>query len=565
MALACLGVSQWSFAEATLNVEGLSGEIQDNVDVYLSAIPEEDYSTSLRFQSRVEESITQALRAMGYYYPTLTFIVNEEEEELNVTVELGQPVLIEELDIKLSGEAKDDPAFQRLLKNTPLKVGARLNHGQYDALKSELRNLALKRGYFEGDFSLARLEVAPELNQAFVRLHYESGLRYRFGPVRISGSQIEEDRVRSVVPFEQGDPYLASDVGQLNQNLSSTDWFSSVYVEPNLEGVGSGNRELPMTIQLAPQSRHQVETGLGVSTDVGVRGKLSWKRPWLNEQGHSFDSSFELSVPEQQVVVGYKIPLEDVLKEYYRIQYGMKYLDNNDTISFESSLGLERHWELDSGWHRTVFIRLLNEDFTQGTQEDRFTMLLPGISYSKTRARGGAMPMWGDKQSITFEYGDEAVLSEARVLRVQGRSAWIRSLGRNHRGLFRVDGSANFTESVFDLPPSLRFFAGGDNNLRGYEYESISPKDSEGKLTGAKYMVTSSLEYQYRIYGNWWLAAFVDYGDAWNDTPEWKTGTGFGIRWASPVGPVRLDLGFALDAEEGTDKYQIHFGLGPEL
>ncbi|GAM62481.1 protein ytfM precursor [Vibrio ishigakensis] len=230
-----MGVSQWSFAEATLNVEGLSGEIQDNVDVYLSAIPEEDYSTSLRFQSRVEESITQALRAMGYYYPTLTFIVNEEEEELNVTVELGQPVLIEELDIKLSGEAKDDPAFQRLLKNTPLKVGARLNHGQYDALKSELRNLALKRGYFEGDFSLARLEVAPELNQAFVRLHYESGLRYRFGPVRISGSQIEEDRVRSVVPFEQGDPYLASDVGQLNQNLSSTDWFSSVYVEPNLE------------------------------------------------------------------------------------------------------------------------------------------------------------------------------------------------------------------------------------------------------------------------------------------------------------------------------------------
>lgn len=384
LALACLGVSQWSFAEATLNVEGLSGEIQDNVDVYLSAIPEEDYSTSLRFQSRVEESITQALRAMGYYYPTLTFIVNEEEEELNVTVELGLPVLIEELDIKLSGEAKDDPAFQRLLKNTPLKVGARLNHGQYDALKSELRNLALKRGYFEGDFSLARLEVAPELNQAFVRLHYESGLRYRFGPVRISGSQIEEDRVRSVVPFEQGDPYLASDVGQLNQNLSSTDWFSSVYVEPNLEGVGSGNRELPMTIQLGPQSRHQVETGLGVSTDVGVRGKLSWKRPWLNEQGHSFDSSFELSVPEQQVVVGYKIPLEDVLKEYYRIQYGMKYLDNNDTISFESSLGLERHWELDSGWHRTVFIRLLNEDFTQGTQEDRFTMLLPG---SHTRRR----------------------------------------------------------------------------------------------------------------------------------------------------------------------------------
>ncbi|MFA0698186.1 BamA/TamA family outer membrane protein, partial [Vibrio sp. 10N.222.49.C9] len=74
-----------------------------------------------------------------------------------------------------------------------------------------------------------------------------------------------------------------------------------------------------------------------------------------------------------------------------------------------------------------------------------------------------------------------------------------------------------------------------------------------------------SLEYQYRVYGNWWMAAFVDYGDAWNETPEGKTGTGVGIRWASPVGPVRLDFAFGLDVEEGTDKFQLHFGLGPEL
>ncbi|MEZ9707163.1 autotransporter assembly complex family protein [Vibrio breoganii] len=565
IALAFLVFSQLGRAEATLNVNGLSDKAEDNVEAYLSAIPEKEYSTSLRFQSRVEESIVQAVRALGYYHPELTFTVNEEEQELNVDVKLGDPVVIEALDIQLTGEAKDDPAFEALIKESKLKIGAQLNHGDYDALKSGLRNLALKRGYFEGDFSVTRLEVAPELNQAFVHLHYESGIRYTFGPTRVSGSQIERDRVFSLIPFEQGDPYLASDIGKLNQNLSSTSWFASVYVEPDLSQVGNGNRELPMAIRLSPQSRHQVETGIGYSTDVGVRGSLNWKRPWLNPQGHSFTSSFSLSKPEQEIVVGYKIPMEDVLHEYYRIQYGMKYLDNNDTQSFESSLGLERHWQLESGWHRTVFIRLLNEDFTQGIQEDRFTMLLPGISYSKTRSRGGAMPTWGDKQTISFEYGDPAVLSEARVLRVQGRTTWIRSYGGNHRGIFYIGGGANFTESVFDLPPSLRFFAGGDNNLRGYKYESVSPKDSEGKLTGAKFMATTSLEYQYRVYGNWWMAAFVDYGDAWNETPEGKTGTGVGIRWASPVGPVRLDFAFGLDVEEGTDKFQLHFGLGPEL
>ncbi|MPW36990.1 MULTISPECIES: autotransporter assembly complex family protein [Vibrio] len=565
IAFVLLVVSQMCRAEATLNINGLSSEVEDNVEAYLSAIPEDEYSTSLRFQSRVEDSIVQAVRALGYYHPILHFTVNEEDQKLTVDVKLGDPVMIDTVDIKVSGEAKDDREFAALIKSSNLKVGKRLNHGEYDALKSGLRNLALKRGYFEGDFSTTRLEISPELNKAFIHLHYESGIRYRFGPTKILGSQIEEQRVQSLVPFEQGDPYLASKIGLLNQNLSSTSWFSSVFVEPDLSQVGDGNRELPMTIQLSPQSRHQVETGIGYSTDVGVRGSLNWRRPWLNPQGHSFDSSFSLSKPEQEIVVGYKIPLEDVLREYYRVQYGMKHLDNNDTTSFESSLGLERHWALDSGWHRTVFIRLLNEDFTQGSQEDNFTMLLPGVSFSKTRTRGGPMPTWGDKQSITFEYGDPALFSEARVLRVLGRTTWIRSYKKNHRGIFYVGGGANFTESVFDLPPSLRFFAGGDNNLRGYEYESISPKDDEGKLTGAKFMATTSLEYQYRVYGDWWLATFVDYGDAWNETPEWKTGTGVGIRWASPVGPVRLDFAFGLDADEGTDKFQIHFGLGPEL
>lgn len=282
IAFVLLVISQMCRAEATLSINGLSSEVEDNVEAYLSAIPEDEYSTSLRFQSRVEDSIVQAVRALGYYHPILQFTVNKEDQELTVDVKLGDPVVIDTVDVKVSGEAKDDREFAALIKSSNLKVGQRLNHGDYDALKSGLRNLALKRGYFEGDFSTTRLEVSPELNKAFIHLHYESGIRYRFGPTKILGSQIEEKRVQSLVPFEQGDPYLASQIGLLNQNLSSTSWFSSVFVEPDLSKVGDGNRELPMTIQLSPQSRHQVETGIGYSTDVGVRGSLSWRRPWLN-------------------------------------------------------------------------------------------------------------------------------------------------------------------------------------------------------------------------------------------------------------------------------------------
>ncbi|MDM7486487.1 MAG: BamA/TamA family outer membrane protein, partial [Vibrio metschnikovii] len=231
----------------------------------------------------------------------------------------------------------------------------------------------------------------------------------------------------------------------------------------------------------------------------------------------------------------------------------------------ESNLVLERHWLLDSGWHRTVFLRYLIESYEQGLQDDGAQFLMPGITYTRTRTRlNRSLLTWGDKQTITLEYADPSVISETRATRVQAGSSWVRSLGERHRGLFRIDGSANFADEFDKLPPSLRFFAGGDNNLRGYGYQSISPRDASGSLTGAKYMATSSLEYQYRIGGNWWAALFVDYGDAFNDTPDWKTGTGFGLRWVSPVGPLRLDFAWGLDSEPG-DRFKLHFTLGPEL
>ncbi|MGC9461215.1 autotransporter assembly complex protein TamA [Vibrio genomosp. F10] len=548
--------------EVKLSIVGLEGELLDNVDAYLLSIPESDYEITLRFKSRLSNSMTEALNALGYYNPKFRFEVIEDKQ-LIVHVEKGDPVRLTELDIIVTGEAQQDPAFSKLIAESGLTLNQPVNHGRYDALKSSIRSQALQKGYFKGDFTKSSLEIVSSQNKAMVRLHYDSGMRYHFGSTSISGSQIRDERVQSLQPYQAGDPYLVSKVGEYNQNLSNTDWFSSVFVEPDLNRLDEG-RELPMKVSLSPQSRNQFETGLGYSTDVGVRGTLKWNKPWVNDRGHSFNSSISLSKPEQSVVAGYKIPLDDALHEYYQIQYGMKKVDSRDTNSLESNLSIGRHWLLDSGWHQTVRARYLIENYEQGLQDDVGHFVLPGVSFSRTRTKGGSMPMWGDRQTITFEYGDPALLSETRLVRLVGGTSWIRGIGNNHRGLFRVDGGANFTEEFEKLSPSLLFFAGGDNNLRGYSYESISPKDESGALTGGQYMVTTSVEYQYRLVGNWWVAAFYDYGSAFNQKADFKAGTGVGVRWASPVGPIRLDFAVGLDAEEG-DEYQIHFTLGPEL
>ncbi|EJC6930414.1 outer membrane protein assembly factor [Vibrio parahaemolyticus] len=558
-----LVVSQSAYADVSLKLKGIDGALEDNVKAYLSSIPEKDYSTSLRFQARLDQSITEALNALGYYHAKISYSISEGNDELIVNIYKGLPVKIKVMDVVISGEAKEDEEFANLIAKSPLQVGRILNQGEYDSLKSGIRNLALQRGYFNGDFKLNKLEVIPELNEANVRLHYDSGIRYHFGPVEITGSQIWENRVESMRPFEIGEPYLVSDVGEYNQNLSNTDWFSSVFVEPDLSKLEDG-RELPIKVSLAPAAKNQIETGIGYSTDTGVRGTLKWKKPWVSARGHSFNTALSLSKPEQTITAGYKIPLDDVLREYYQLQFGLKHLDNRDTESLESNLAVERHWLTDGGWHKTVYVRHLYENFSQGLQDDGVQFVLPGATFSRTRVRGGSMPMWGDKQSVTVEYGDPALLSETRVLRLLGRSSWIRGIGENHRGLFRLEGGANITEEFEKLSPSLRFFAGGDNNIRGYGYESISPVDESGALTGAKYILSSTLEYQYRVYGNWWAATFYDIGDAFNDTPEWKSGAGVGIRWASPVGPVSFDFAWGLD-EKPNNEFRIHFSLGPEL
>lgn len=549
--------------DITLSVQGLEGALKKNAEAYLAAIPSNEHSVSLRFQGRLQKSLNQSLNALGYYHAKFHFQVEDSGQRLVIQITPGPPTRIKQLDIKISGEAQHDADFKRLLESSGLKVGEVLNQGQYDALKSAIRNLALQKGYFDGKFIQAQLEVSPANNQASIHLHYASGTRSQFGATTITGSQIQFSRVKSLQPYQKGDPYLASDITKLYRNLAATDWFSSVVVTPDLSQSQADN-EIPIKVVLAPETKNKLETGLGYSTDVGVRGTLKWNKPWVNDKGDSFTSSFSLSKPEQEVTFGYRMPLANVWRDYYLLQYGMKKVDNLDTDSLESNLSFGRHWTLDNGWHRTLRIRYLVENYQQGLQDDVGQFVMPGIAFSRTRSRGGAMPTWADSQSLSLEYGDSALASETRVLRVQGGSSWIRSLGQNQRGLFRLDAGANITEQFDKLSPSLRFFAGGDNSIRGYSYDSISPTDDSGALTGGKYLLTTSLEYQHRIVGNWWGALFYDYGDAFTDSPDFKRGTGFGLRWASPVGPVRLDFAWGLDAPSGT-AFRLHFSLGPEL
>lgn len=550
-------------AQTTLRLSGLTGELEANVQRYLDRYAATEISTSLRFQSRLEQDIGTALQALGYYHSEIDISLQRNGRNgsrLLIRVTPGEPTRIKETDLQILGDAQNDADFLALLAQAP-KVGDIVHHGRYDSFKASLNSLAQRKGYFDARFSIQRLEVAPSRREAFIRLHFDSGIRYRFGQVSFSGQQIASDRLQSLVPFQAGDPYLASQLGELNQALANTNWFSSILVTADTEEITE--HTLPINIELAPRKRNSIETGIGYSDDVGARLKLNWLKPWLNERGHSLNTKLAISGAEQSVEAAYKLPLQSVATDFWQLQYGLRNRDYQDTRAIESNLALERHWLLANDWYRTASIRWLYEDYTQADQEDSSSLLMPGISFSRSRQSGSGMPRQADRLSLGIEVSDPSWGSDASFVRLRGRAGYIDSFGDRHRMVSRLDAGAILMETVENLPPSLRFFAGGDNNLRGYAYESVSPLNQQGELIGGRYMATASLEYQYRVTGNWWLATFADYGSAWTDSPDWKRGVGFGVRWGSPIGAVRIDFAWGLDAEGSP--FQLHFSLGPEL
>lgn len=551
-------------ANTKLRILGLTDELKQNVDLFIANYSPADISGSLRFQLKLQQDIETALQALGYYHSEIAFELLEPNgiSTLQVIVSPGKPTHITIADIKLTGDAIEDRQFSGLLRREAPKVGDVLHHGKYENLKSALRSLALRKGYFDADFSRMTLEVIPELSQANIHLHFDTGNRYKFGKVQFSGQQIRDEWMQSLIPFQPGQPYLASELGEFNQAMANTNWFSSISIEGDTEHIDDFT--LPIIVKLEPRLRNSVETGIGYSDVVGPRVKVNWLKPWLNDRGHSLHSKFELSEVEQTVESAYRMPLSTAASDYYQLQIGFRNRDTLDTRSKEVNVGLERYWLLDNEWYRTASLRWLYEDYIQADQDANSSLIIPGISFSRSRQSWGTMPRSADRLLIGIEFSEPAWASDTPFIRLRGRAGWIGSYDRNHRFVTRLDAGAVVIDDITDIPPSLRFFAGGDNNLRGYGYETIAPVNSDNELIGGRYMATASLEYQYRVRGNWWLAGFFDYGSAWNDKPDFKRGVGLGIRWGSPVGPVRLDFGYGLDSGE-RKAFQIHFALGPEL
>lgn len=565
LALLLISTGALAAGELDVRISPANAALKANIEGYVGSLEGRDGQALRRLRRVAEAEADKAAQALGYYQARIRSRIEEgETPRLVLEVEPGERVRLRNVDIRIEGPASELAAF-RLPSASRLQPGAVLHHGRYEDAKRLIQNQASRYGFFDGRFSRQRLEIDPAAGVADIELVYVSGPRYRLGDLAFSGDfPFDEALLRRMVPFQADTPYDSELIAELYQALQSSGYFESVRIDAI--PTQAEQLRIPVAVALVTREPRTLGLGVGFSTDVGPRLRGSWTRHWRNPQGHSYGVETELSAPRQNLGLWYDMPGDPPLTDKLRLAGGYQYeeLASKDSLSRLLTLGPEWHSQRAGGWQRVLSLKWQREEYRLGDDSGLSTLLMPGVSYSLLRSDNRLDPRRGYRLQFDVSGAVDGVLSDANVVHGNVMLKGLTTVLDNHRLLGRVQLGGTETNGFSGVPPSLRFFAGGDQSVRGYDYQSLSPENDRGDKIGGRYLFAASAEYQYSLTDKWRLATFVDQGNAFNslDFPTLKTGVGFGLRWVSPVGPLRLDLAHALDDEGGV---RLHFSMGPEL
>lgn len=550
-------------AVADVRLVGVDGALAANVLAYLTLDQEACDAPSWRVEQQYTAApgrIGSALEALGYYEANVESDLESDADcwHATFTIDPGEPVRIRTLDVQTQGDA----VFALATAQSSLHEGAVLDQGAYEALKRRWSDLAIERGYRDATFTASRVDVYPDEHAADVTLHFDAGERYRFGEIRFDQNVLSDRLVRAYLPFKAGDPYDNRLLTTLYIALTDSGYFDTIDIRQ--EAANHETRDVPIDIVLTPAKRRLITYGIGFSTDTGPRVRLGRNNRRFNDRGHQFGVNAQLSPVISEITATYRFPHGDPRTEWINFDVGLKKESTDTSKSDSLEFGARRVVERPRDWTRTQKLSLLIEDFDVADQSGRSKLLMSGISWTRTRADNALRPHRGYRLDFETRGASDAVVSDTSFLQTIAAGKWVWSLPKMGRVLVRGRVGATAVQDFEELPPSVRFFAGGDNSVRGYDFESLGPEDEHGEVVGGSSVVVASFEYEHPLHDRWSLAFFVDSGNAFNGsdfTP--KTGAGLGGRWQSPLGPIRVDLAHPFD--DPSTSWRLHISLGPDL
>ncbi len=554
-------------ALAKISVTGVDNGERKKIIAHLEASEQlcRDDPVQARILRRlIDTEITQALQALGYFNAEWELALEQDGKcwDLQLSLTPGEPLQIRQFDFQVLGEAAEDESFAPLINEPGLVEKGRFDNQRYERLKQQLQAKGLRYGYFDARFLSHQVSIYPAENSADISLIWDSGQRYRYGEVRSSQTVLDQRLFQRLLSVQAGDFYDLATVQKDQARLAERRYFSSIDIEPRLrERV---DNRVPIVIETTPGPLSTYQYGVGYSTNTGPRLRADYSRHRVNASGHKAEVQSLFSPVLTTVNLNYHIPWRDPRTDSLRFDLG--YVDE-DTDSYDSErweTSLADHRKLTNGWDQIVSLSYSAEDAEVGQEKDRSSHLVPGLQWTKITADNPINPRWGSRLSMILLGSSDALLSDSSFLQLQLEGKWVQSLPAQFRLLARTALGVSLVDSIQDLPASRRFFTGGDNSIRGYDFQSVGPEEN-GEVIGGKNLAVASIELERPVFGNWSLAAFVDGGNAWSHGELNEViGIGVGVRWRSPIGPVRLDLAFPQEDDEDSD-FRVHFTMGPEF
>ncbi|HEV2682707.1 MAG TPA: autotransporter assembly complex family protein [Rhodanobacter sp.] len=568
-------------AGVQLTVDGVEDPLKGAV---VSAVGLSPYATRevsdaqlRRLYERAPDQAKSALEPYGYYEATVTGELQQVGKDWRVTLHVtpGEPVKVTAVDVQLDKTAADIAPIRRAQRALERMKGKPLNHGSYDAARDALSAQLTANGFLDARLLTRRVEVTRANRSATIKLVWQAGPRYRYGRVHFVGSQFNDGFLERYVPFKSGDYFAQDQLLELQQALNGADYFAVVNVLPDVDEAKDG--VIDVNVQLAPAKR-SIYTGgpfIGTDTGFGVRGGL--ERRWVNRHGHKWKNELVLAQRLKTLSTLYSIPLPGDNQRSFN--FGANFRDANTTTSQSRTLELvgneTRLWH---DWVRTLGVHALVGTFTvgkignepdnaPGVEHGRSTEVFAEASLSRKQTDNPNFARNGWSINLAARSTAGTLLSDARFSQITADAKWIRAFGAKKRNRLILRGSAGYTwtNDFTALPPQLRFFAGGDRSVRGYGFQSIGPRNNNDRVIGGTSLLVASTEVEHYFTRNWGMAAFVDAGNAFSGIDyRPKIGAGLGVRWLSPVGLIRVDLGTPIH-DSRAHGIELHLVIGPDF
>jgi translocation and assembly module TamA len=563
-------VSGSAALELEVKVEGVSGPLEKNVLALLKIYQERDRDSLLvsrikRLHEEAPEEIRKALEPFGYYRVDVTSDLKKTTLDgatvwqASYQVDPGPVLKIARVDYRIVGEGEGDDAF-------PAEFGVRpgdpLEHAAYEKAKAALVEISAAQGYLDAVMKKSEVRVDLDAYEAEITVLLDTGARYYFGPVRFEQDILDPKFLQRYVRFKPGDPYDYERVLALQGNLLDAEYFKLVEISP-LVGQAENHR-VPLNVRTVANKPNKFRFGLGFATDTGPRVSFDYTRRRIGTKGHRLVTGISLSPVISQLGLEYRIPLARPASDSLSFKPAVAYYNTATRVGQVYSFEVAHSVALKK-WRRVVGLEYQYEDYDVAEDSGSGPELVPSVSWSRMVTDDPLDTRHGYRAKFMLRGAADGVVSRVSYLQGVSSAKLIRSLDQNYRFLTRAEVGATATGTVLDLPGSKRFFAGGDNSVRGYRFDSLGPEDEEGNVVGGRYLFVGSLEFDRRVKSKWSVAAFYDFGNAFD--PDFKNvvahSVGVGARWRSPIGPVRVDLSYPFT--DTGDRQFINIVVGPDL